>query len=73
MSRTILFERIDEPGLDQIAIYERRGGYASLRKALTMDHEAVLHELQESGLRGRGGAGEHKGEQRGAEALCTKH
>jgi NADH-quinone oxidoreductase subunit F len=53
----ILFDHIDEPGLNTLAVYERRGGYASLRKALAMDAEDVLRELEASGLRGRGGAG----------------
>ncbi len=30
----ILFDRIDEPGLNTLEVYERRGGYQSLRKAL---------------------------------------
>jgi len=54
----LLFDRIDEPGLATRAVYERRGGYASLRKALTeMSPEQVLSELEASNLRGRGGAG----------------
>jgi NADH-quinone oxidoreductase subunit F len=53
----LLFERIDEPGLNTLEVYERRGGYEALRKALQMPPEAVLHELEASGLRGRGGAG----------------
>jgi NADH-quinone oxidoreductase subunit F len=49
---------IDEPGLNTMDVYERRGGYASARKALVdMDPEAVLEVLENSGLRGRGGAG----------------
>src|SRR5271166_3657776 len=57
MSDKLLFRDIDEPGLNTLAVYERRGGYASLRKALAMTPEAVLGELESSGLRGRGGAG----------------
>ena len=53
----LLFKNIDEPGLVTREVYERRGGYASLRKALAMEPEAVLGELEASGLRGRGGAG----------------
>jgi NADH-quinone oxidoreductase subunit F len=53
----LLFRDIDEPGLNTLAVYEGRGGYRSLRKALSMTHEDVLHELQASHLRGRGGAG----------------
>ena len=53
----LLFTDIDEPGLNTLAVYERRGGYESLRKALAMTPEEVLAELEASGLRGRGGAG----------------
>jgi NADH-quinone oxidoreductase subunit F len=57
-SPTILFAGIDEPGLNTIEVYRRRGGYEMARKALTqMAPEAVLDELLASGLRGRGGAG----------------
>ena len=57
MSDTLLFKDIDEPGLNTLAVYERRGGYESLRKALEMTPEDVLNNLEASGLRGRGGAG----------------
>jgi NADH-quinone oxidoreductase subunit F len=53
----LLFENIDEPGLCTLEVYERRGGYESLRKALAMKPEDVLSELEASQLRGRGGAG----------------
>jgi NADH-quinone oxidoreductase subunit F len=55
--RILLFEDIDEPGLSTIGVYERRGGYGALRKALAMTPEGVLASLEASGLRGRGGAG----------------
>jgi NADH-quinone oxidoreductase subunit F len=57
MSATLLFKDIDEPGLNTLDVYSTRGGYEALRKALVMPPEAVLHELEASGLRGRGGAG----------------
>jgi len=57
MTTTLLFKGIDEPGLNTLEVYERRGGYQSLRKALGMPADAVLHELDVSALRGRGGAG----------------
>lgn len=57
MSEKLLFDRIDEPGLDTLEVYKRRGGYASLEKALRMTPEEVLQNLLDSGLRGRGGAG----------------
>jgi NADH-quinone oxidoreductase subunit F len=53
----LLFDRIDEPGLDTLDVYSRRGGYEALRKALSMTRAEVLHELEASGIRGRGGAG----------------
>jgi NADH-quinone oxidoreductase subunit F len=56
-SPMLLFTDIDEPGLHTLEVYQRRGGYESLRKALAMPPEAVLAELEASGLRGRGGAG----------------
>jgi NADH-quinone oxidoreductase subunit F len=54
----ILTEHTDRDDLVQIGVYEELGGYKALRKALfEMDPEQVLSELEESGLRGRGGAG----------------
>jgi NADH-quinone oxidoreductase subunit F len=53
----LLFKGIDEPDLHTLDGYERRGGYEALRKALAMSREQVLHELEASALRGRGGAG----------------
>jgi NADH-quinone oxidoreductase subunit F len=57
MSEKLLFKDIDEPGLATREVYERRGGYSSLRKALALSPAEVLKELEASGLRGRGGAG----------------
>jgi NADH-quinone oxidoreductase subunit F len=57
MSEMLLFKDIDQPQLNTLEVYEARGGYAALRKALTMTPAEVLSELEASGLRGRGGAG----------------
>ena len=57
MSELLLFKDIDEPGLHTLDVYARRGGYDALRKALSMTPGEVLHELELSGIRGRGGAG----------------
>ena len=40
-----------------LADYEAHGGLAGLRRALTMDSAAIVAEVTDSGLRGRGGAG----------------
>ena len=44
-----------DPG--SIEDYLSRDGYQGLRKALTLSPEAVIQEVERSGLRGRGGAG----------------
>ncbi len=38
-------------------VYESRGGYKALRKALKMTPDEVVEEVKKSNLRGRGGAG----------------
>ena len=54
----VLTQHFDEPGLNTIEVYRRLGGYSRLQKGLVdMDDEQLLHELESSGLRGRGGAG----------------
>jgi NADH-quinone oxidoreductase subunit F len=55
--KPILFDRIDEPGLNTLDVYARRGGYDMLRQALSMSPEDVLAQIMDSGIRGRGGAG----------------
>ena len=58
MDELRLMRNINEPGLNTIDVYERLGGYRALRKALTeMEQDELLNELENSGLRGRGGAG----------------
>ncbi|MEA2209437.1 MAG: NADH-quinone oxidoreductase subunit, partial [Solirubrobacteraceae bacterium] len=57
MSELLLLKDIDQPGLNTLATFQGRGGYAALRKALSMTPAEVLAELEASGLRGRGGAG----------------
>jgi NADH-quinone oxidoreductase subunit F len=54
---SLLLADIDEPGLATLDVYAGRGGYESLRKALEMTRDEVLHELDVSQIRGRGGAG----------------
>src|SRR6202161_2225607 len=57
MPKLLLFDNIDEPGLNTLEVYERRGGYQSLRKALSMSREDVLSQLMDANIRVRGGAG----------------
>jgi NADH-quinone oxidoreductase subunit F len=57
LTELLLFKDIDEPDLFTLDVYARRGGYEALRKALAMTPAEVLHELETSAIRGRGGAG----------------
>jgi NADH-quinone oxidoreductase subunit F len=57
MTDLILFDDIDEPGLATIDVYRRRGGYEMVRRALDMTPDEVVHEIDVSSIRGRGGAG----------------
>ena len=61
MTDILLFREIDEPGLSTIDVYERRGGYASLRSALKTESAELIETLKGAGLRGRGGAGFNMG------------
>jgi len=62
----LLTEHIDEPGLHELETYERLGGYRSARKAIfDMSPEEVLEQIEQSGLRGRGGAGFAMGKKAG--------
>jgi NADH-quinone oxidoreductase subunit F len=54
----LLFRHIDEAGLNTIDVYKRHGGYQTLERAYReMEADEILAELEDSGLRGRGGAG----------------
>jgi NADH-quinone oxidoreductase subunit F len=58
MGRKLLLEHINEPGINTFDVYRRKGGYASVEKALkSMTPDEVTEEVKKSGLRGRGGAG----------------
>jgi NADH-quinone oxidoreductase subunit F len=54
----VLLEHADDPALRTLAGYRDRGGYACLEKAYReMEADEILKGLEDSGLRGRGGAG----------------
>ncbi len=62
----LLFRHIDEPGLASIDTYRRLGGYRGLERSFReLDSEDLLTELEDSGLRGRGGAGFSMGKKAG--------
>ncbi len=53
----VITEHWDVPDLYTLDGYQRLGGYRALRKALTLDPDAIITTIKDSGLRGRGGAG----------------
>ncbi len=54
----VLTRDFGTPDLHRIDVYESKGGYTALRKALLeMEPAAITNEVKTSGLRGRGGAG----------------
>src|SRR5687767_9485369 len=57
MARKLLLEHLNEPGINTLEVFRRKGGYSALEKALKMTPDEVTEEVKKSGLRGRGGAG----------------
>lgn len=58
MSRKLLLEHVDVPGIETYDVYRNHGGYKSVEKALkSMSPQEVVEEVQKSALKGRGGAG----------------
>jgi NADH-quinone oxidoreductase subunit F len=53
----VLTAHVNEPHGHTLERYLTWGGYAAMRKALTMPPEQVIETVKLSGLRGRGGAG----------------
>ncbi|GMU38113.1 MAG: NADH-quinone oxidoreductase subunit NuoF [Phycisphaerae bacterium] len=53
----ILLRNRGVEGSRTLKVYESRGGYQAVRKALKMTPEAVVEEVKKANLRGRGGAG----------------
>ncbi len=54
----VLLRHRDIPGLNQLPLYLKNGGFEAFRKAVTsLTPDQVLQEVKTSGLRGRGGAG----------------
>lgn len=58
MSKKILTEHINTPGIETFEVYRKKGGYTAVEKALKkMTPDEVVEEVKKSGVRGRGGAG----------------
>lgn len=53
----IVLKRLASGGAPTLAAYREQGGYDALRSALKRSPEEIVHEVEVSELRGRGGAG----------------
>ncbi len=53
----LIFNRVGVIDPLSISDYEAHGGFVGLARALSMTSEEIVHQITESGLRGRGGAG----------------
>ncbi len=54
----VLLEHIDCPKQCQLSVYEKNGGYQTLKQVIpAMEPAAIVECVKQSGLRGRGGAG----------------
>ncbi|MBD9525547.1 NADH-quinone oxidoreductase subunit NuoF [Paracoccus sp. PAR01] len=55
--KRLTFARVGVIDPLSVAEYEAQGGFAGLRRAIALGPEAIVDEVTQSGLRGRGGAG----------------
>lgn len=53
----VLLRNVGVEGSATLSVYESRGGYQGVRKALKQTPEEVIEEVKSANLRGRGGAG----------------
>ena len=55
--KKLALRNVGEIDPENLEDYTSRGGYESLKKALSMTQDEIITEVEKSGLRGRGGAG----------------
>ncbi|MBI4411638.1 MAG: NADH-quinone oxidoreductase subunit NuoF [Deltaproteobacteria bacterium] len=53
----ILTNRVGQPESYTLQVFEKTGGYQSVKKLFSLQPNQVIDEVKNSGLRGRGGAG----------------
>ena len=55
--KNFLFEHRLIDNIQDMDVWEKYGGYESLKTSVKMERQAIIDEIKASGLRGRGGAG----------------
>jgi NADH-quinone oxidoreductase subunit F len=53
----VLLRNCWKPNSTSLEVYKQSGGYANLKKYLSMPPDEIIEQVKRSGLRGRGGAG----------------
>ncbi len=53
----VLLRNCWKPNSTSLEVYKQSGGYANLKKYLSMSPDDIIEQVKKSGLRGRGGAG----------------
>ena len=66
----LALRNVGEIDPEDIEDYLARGGYAALKKAVFMNAQEIIGEIEASGLRGRGGAGFSTGRKWRTAAAC---
>src|SRR2546428_13204772 len=62
--KPVLTKDFHTENLEELAVYERTGGYTGFKKALEMQPDELVELVKTSGLRGRGGGGLPTGDKR---------
>jgi NADH-quinone oxidoreductase subunit F len=57
MNSDVLLRLHQVPAIERLEVYRQKGGYRALLKAAGMKREEIISLVEQSGLRGRGGAG----------------
>lgn len=57
MYEPVLLRNVNIENSARLAVYEERGGYQAIRKALAQTPDEIVEEVKSANLRGRGGAG----------------
>ena len=57
MAEKFLLKRVGMENSTSLSVYEKTGGYQTIKKCLKLEPQKIIEEVKTSGLRGLGGAG----------------